>query len=64
MKRLNRFNRFTFLSLLLGIACIVAVIAAYLSEQMGLTIIRNFWCIASIVAGVGSIIVDSKPFKD
>lgn len=56
-------KRLTFLSLLLGIACIVAILAAYLSEQMGLTIIRNFWCIAAVVAGVTSIVIDSKPFK-
>jgi len=57
MKRLN------FLSLLLGIDCIVAIIAAYLSEQMGLTIISNFFSIGAIVTGIGSIVVDAKPFK-
>ena len=56
-------KRLTFLSLLLGIACIVAIIAAYLSEQMGLTIISNFFSIGAIVTGIGSIIVDAKPFK-
>jgi len=56
-------KRLTFLSLLLGIACIVAIIAAYLSEQMGLTIISNFFSIGAIVTGIGSIVVDSKPFK-
>lgn len=56
-------KRLTFLSLLLGIACIVAIIAAYLSEQLGLTLIRNFWCIAAVIAGVSSVVVDSKPFK-
>ena len=60
---MKKLNRFTFLSLLLGIACIVAIIAAYLSEQMGLTIISNFFSIGAIVTGIGSIIVDSKPFK-
>ena len=56
-------KRLTFLSLLLGIACIVAIIAAYLSEQMGLTIISNFFSIGAIVTGIGSIVVDAKPFK-
>jgi NhaP-type Na+/H+ and K+/H+ antiporter len=56
-------KRLTFLSLLLGLACIVAIIAAYLSEQMGLTIISNFFSIGAIVTGIGSIVVDSKPFK-
>lgn len=57
MKKLN------LIALLLGIACIVAIIAAYLSEQMGLTIISNFFSISAIATGIGSIIVDSKPFK-
>lgn len=57
-------KRLTFLSLLLGIACIVAIIAAYLSEQMGLTIISNFFSIGAIVTGIGSIVIDAKPFKD
>lgn len=56
-------RRLTFLSLLLGIACIVAILAAYLSEQMGLTIISNFFSIGAIVTGIGSIVVDAKPFK-
>lgn len=56
-------KRLTFLSFLLGLACIVAIIAAYLSEQMGLTIISNFFSIGAIVTGIGSIVVDSKPFK-
>lgn len=56
-------KRLTFLSLLLGLACIVAIIAAYLSEQMGLTIISNFFSISAIVTGIGSIVVDAKPFK-
>lgn len=57
-------KRLTLLSLLLGIACIVAIVAAYLSEQMGLTVISNFFSIAAIVTAIGSIIVDSKPFKN
>ena len=57
MKKLN------LIALLLGIACIVAILIAYLSEQMGLTIISNFFSIGAIVTGIGSIIVDSKPFK-
>lgn len=61
---MKKLNRFTVLSLLLGIACIVAIIAAYLSEQMGLTIISNFFSIGAIVTGIGSIVVDAKPFKD
>jgi pheromone shutdown protein TraB len=56
-------KRLTFLSLLLGIACIVAIIAAYLSEQMGLTVISNFFTIGAVLTGIGSIVVDSKPFK-
>jgi len=56
-------RRLTFLSLLLGIACIVAILAAYLSEQMGLTVISNFFSIGAIVTGIGSIVIDSKPFK-
>lgn len=56
-------KRLTLLSLLLGIACIVAIVAAYLSEQMGLTVISNFFSIGAIVTGIGSIVVDSKPFK-
>lgn len=57
MKKLN------LIALLLGIACIIAILIAYLSEQMGLTIISNFFSIGAIVTGIGSIIVDSKPFK-
>ena len=56
-------KRLTFLSLLLGLACIVAIIAAYLSEQMGLTIISNFFSIGAVITGIGSIVVDAKPFK-
>jgi NhaP-type Na+/H+ and K+/H+ antiporter len=58
MKKLN------LIALLLGIACIVAIIAAYLSEQMGLTVISNFFSIGAIATGIGSIVVDSKPFKN
>lgn len=58
MKKLN------LIALLLGIACIVAILIAYLSEQMGLTIISNFFSISAIATGIGSIVVDSKPFKD
>jgi NhaP-type Na+/H+ and K+/H+ antiporter len=57
-------KRLTLLSLLLGLACIVAIIAAYLSEQMGLTVISNFFSIGAIATGIGSIVVDSKPFKN
>ena len=57
MKKLN------LIALLLGIACIVAILIAYLSEQMGLTIISNFFSISAIATGIGSIVVDSKPFK-
>lgn len=60
---MKKLNRFTFLSLLLGIACIVAIIAAYLSEQMGLTVITNFFAFGAIITGIGSIVIDSKPFK-
>ena len=56
-------KRLTFLSLLLGIACIVAIIAAYLSEQMGLIVISNFFSIGAVVTGIGSIVVDAKPLK-
>lgn len=57
MKKLN------LIALLLGIACIVAILIAYISEQMGLTIISNFFSISAIATGIGSIVVDSKPFK-
>ena len=57
-------KRLTFFPLLLGIACIVAIIAAYLSEQMGLTVISNFFSLGAIATGIGSIVVDSKPFKN
>ena len=57
MKKLN------LIALLLGIACIIAILIAYLSEQMGLTIISNFFSISAIATGIGSIVVDSKPFK-
>ena len=57
MKKLN------LIALLLGIACIVAILIAYVSEQMGLTIISNFFSISAIATGIGSIVVDSKPFK-
>ena len=57
MKKLN------FIALLLGVACIVAILIAYLSEQMGLTIISNFFSIGAIATGIGSIVVDAKPFK-
>ena len=58
MKKLN------LIALFLGIACIVAIIAAYLSEQMGLTVISNFFSIGAIATGIGSIVVVSKPFKN
>lgn len=57
MKKLN------LIALLLGMACIVAILIAYLSEQMGLTIISNFFSLGAIATGIGSIVVDSKPFK-
>jgi hypothetical protein len=57
MKKLN------FIALLLGMACILAILIAYLSEQMGLTLISNFFSISAIATGIGSIVVDSKPFK-
>jgi hypothetical protein len=57
MKKLN------FIALLLGIACIIAILIAYVSEQMGLTIISNFFALGAIATGIGSIVVDSKPFK-
>jgi uncharacterized membrane protein HdeD (DUF308 family) len=57
MKKLN------LIALLLGIACIIAILIAYISEQMGLTIISNFFSISAIATGIGSIVVDSKPFK-
>lgn len=57
MKKLN------LIALLLGMACIIAILIAYLSEQMGLTIISNFFSISAIATGIGSIVVDSKPFK-
>lgn len=56
-------KRLTFISLLLGIACIIAILIAYVSEQMGLTIISNFFSLGAIATGIGSIVVDSKPFK-
>jgi hypothetical protein len=31
---------------------------------MGLTVISNFFSIGAIATGIGSIIVDSKPFKN
>lgn len=57
MKKLN------LIALFLGIACIIAILIAYLSEQMGLTVISNFFSFGAIVTGIGSIVVDSKPFK-
>lgn len=57
MKKLN------LIALFLAIACIIAILIAYLSEQMGLTVISNFFSFGAIVTGIGSIVVDSKPFK-
>lgn len=57
MKKLN------LIALFLAIACIIAILIAYLSEQMGLTVISNFFSIGAIATAIGSIVVDSKPFK-
>jgi hypothetical protein len=58
MKKLN------LIALFLGIACIIAILIAYVSEQMGLTVISNFFSLGAIATGIGSIVVDSKPFKN
>jgi branched-subunit amino acid transport protein len=61
---MKRYILTSFVSVLLALCCVIAIIAAYLSENMGLDIITGFFCYAAIITGVGSIITGSKPFKN
>ena len=61
---MKRYILTSFVSVLLALCCVIAIIAAYLSENMGLDIITGFFCWSAIITGLGSIVMGSKPFKN